>query len=559
MDLSKLAYYGFRGEALASIVDISKSVDIITRPKENKGVELKKRFENGTAKKYVEKYNTSIKTSGTTVIVEKLLSRLPVRQHRIDRSIQLEEIKSALERIALINPSLSIELRNEKNGTQLFIFQPSTSYADAFNQIFQSRIGFEVKFMDEHFLHKNLFFNLSVSGDFVKKKHYQFVFVNNRCIHRCKLHKWVGNFILDRRKDSESHKSDKYPVFILNITCPFNEYDVTLEPKKQIIEFKDWDAVYDGLDGLVTKLKHKNSFVAAGDRNKPVDKNVSRISSYNVKGATHSRFAAREAEAPSSLTDSDRGSVGKVIVSKPATKAVNDRNLTRTGHSSHVVDVREIRRKRKMEATTVSKPAPIPTKPNVAANNAKRPSLTLKTFKQFPAWKSEFDKAPPPKRCRDSYMQEQDMHTNNVPVVQPEANKEIPTTVQNPPEIVNFNWKINRFMTNLQAGATKSMIVESKMCDSPSSQSSIEVYESNPHDINKTKIKLLCKTPRSNGEDASGIIFNWTARLLTDHFKGKCSLRVGKEDIIKRLFKYYRATNKEPNKITKHVSSPVQN
>jgi len=38
-------------------------------------------------------------------------------------------------------------------------------------------------------------------------------------------------------------KKQKYPIFVLNLVCPYSTYDITLDPKKTLVEFKNFRVV----------------------------------------------------------------------------------------------------------------------------------------------------------------------------------------------------------------------------------------------------------------------------------------------------------------------------
>lgn len=404
-DLNKLEFYGFRGEAIASIIDVSGTLDIITRPEETEGIELKKKYENGLVSGFVEKCNSKNKKSGTTIVIGKLLSRFPVRQKRIEKSLQLEEVKMSLERISLMNHRINIILRNEQTGKLMFDYSSSNSYTEAFDKLFKGCLGFSVNFVEDHFAQNRLFFKLSISNDFYRKKDFQFVFVNNRFIKRCKIHKWVGCKVLDKySQESNSSRCDKYPIFVLHVLCPFTEYDITLDPRKQNLEFKDWDSVHSGIEGLVAKLKAKDALRFWNSKSDVQQRNRSFATSYDVKGALHSRIATRdEGTASRNLSNAisvhmspGRGSGSSGISLTKTDRYEARRTLTRTGKSTHTVDVRAIRREAKTRSKDNSSNTPSPKRVSKRSSvkTGIRPVLTAGILKRFPVWKEELEKAP---------------------------------------------------------------------------------------------------------------------------------------------------------------------
>ena len=106
-DLIRVSTMGFRGEALASIAAIAK-VELVTRTKDE---------EVGT-KLVVEGGNIISKEEcgapfGTTIIIRELFYNTPVRYKFLKKDFtEGGYIETAVERIALINPSIAFKLIN---------------------------------------------------------------------------------------------------------------------------------------------------------------------------------------------------------------------------------------------------------------------------------------------------------------------------------------------------------------------------------------------------------------------------------------------------------------
>lgn len=111
-------------------------------------------------------------------------------------------------------------------------------------------------------------------------KKYQFIYVNKRLLLKTKIHKLV-NSVMSRSAIIKSNngqyvpiskeinhdvflafsppKKDKHAVFVLNITCPLSEYDITLDPKKTLVEFCNWDCLLSCFENLLRKFIEKET------------------------------------------------------------------------------------------------------------------------------------------------------------------------------------------------------------------------------------------------------------------------------------------------------------
>ncbi|CAG8749267.1 3543_t:CDS:2, partial [Cetraspora pellucida] len=56
------------------------------------------------------------------------------------------------------------------------------------------------------------------------------------------------------RKNVLTKSLEKFPIFFIHITCPTENYDISLDPAKNIIEFENWPKILDLLSGLVTQF-----------------------------------------------------------------------------------------------------------------------------------------------------------------------------------------------------------------------------------------------------------------------------------------------------------------
>lgn len=94
----------------------------------------------------------------------------------------------------------------------------------------------------------------------------QYLFVNHRLLRKTKLHQVIrdsfqrtlickpmsNNPVINPESPTKAIKL--HPVYIFKISCPLNEYDICLEPRKTLIEFKDWDFVSEFLQESLQKI-----------------------------------------------------------------------------------------------------------------------------------------------------------------------------------------------------------------------------------------------------------------------------------------------------------------
>ncbi|XP_075963892.1 DNA mismatch repair protein Mlh3 isoform X1 [Anarhichas minor] len=273
-DLDNLRWYGFRGEALASVVSLATLVEISTRTRSSVKTHVKI-FKDGKGMDVFEA-ETARPSSGTTVVICNFLHNMPVRRKRMDAVLEGERIRHRVEAISLVHPSVSFTLKNDCTGAMMVQLPKARNTYHRFAQM--HGLGRAQK-LGEIRCTRGLF---EVMGHIGREGHYnsslQFLYVNDRLLLKTRIHKLL-NFLLRRlsasnpKNDSpDGHSALRSPkhkrshelhgVYIINIKCPYSEYDICLEPAKTLIEFKDWDGVLLCIEEAVKAFLSKENLVA---------------------------------------------------------------------------------------------------------------------------------------------------------------------------------------------------------------------------------------------------------------------------------------------------------
>lgn len=271
-----LQHLGYRGEALASVVNVSGLVDISSRHHLSQYT-YSKVFHGGAAAGTVISKNqrTSV---GTTITVHDFFYNMPVRRKSLAESFELERIRKSVETIALVSPSISFSLRNDLTGSSILQTHTTPSILTNFGLLFGSK---KVSGMKEVSIGRSEF---KISGFVSKDSHHnkslQFIYINKHIVDKSPLHACVNqelnNSLLTKRiahqcKESkwrdESYRygssvrrhTDRFPMYVLLIECPRSEYDISLEPAKTLVEFKHWDGILSDLTCLTRKFLKLNN------------------------------------------------------------------------------------------------------------------------------------------------------------------------------------------------------------------------------------------------------------------------------------------------------------
>ncbi|XP_077179366.1 DNA mismatch repair protein Mlh3 isoform X2 [Paroedura picta] len=273
-DLENLTFYGFRGEALASIANMASIVEISSKTNKTAKTFLKL-FHNGKGLE-VSEAELNRPSVGTTVTVYNLFHQLPVRRKCMDSLLEFERVRHKVEALSLMHPSVSFSLRNSASCSMALQLPKTKDVCSRFSQIYG--LGKSQKLREVY----NNSGGFEISGYISSEGHYnkniQFLYVNHRLVLKTRLHKLIDFLI---RKQSvicktksgpvtsspARHRSgpELYGIFVMNIKCPHDEYDVCLEPAKTLIEFRSWDVLQLCIEeGVKAFLKRELLFIEPG-------------------------------------------------------------------------------------------------------------------------------------------------------------------------------------------------------------------------------------------------------------------------------------------------------
>ncbi|RLD18215.1 MAG: DNA mismatch repair endonuclease MutL [Caldiserica bacterium] len=250
-DLFKIRTFGFRGEALASIAQVSKLT--ITSRKRDENVGARVSVEGGKEVLFVEVGAPS----GTEVIVRDLFYNTPVRRRFLKRdSTELRNIIKIVENISI--PNYNVRFSFYSNGKKVFTFAERYNLKDRIVDVLgKDFMEDSVYFESENYLFK--FYGFISKGKTKRKT--SFIYVNGRFVSS----PIVRSAIINACSKYIPNKEIGFVVFI-EIDPSF--VDVNIHPAKKEIRFLKEDqilrGIYRGIDGAFKK----KDFVVSFDINK---------------------------------------------------------------------------------------------------------------------------------------------------------------------------------------------------------------------------------------------------------------------------------------------------
>ncbi len=231
-DLFDIHTLGFRGEALSSIISISK-LTCTTRTVD---------FDAGTKVKCENSEVKSTQTGcavGTIMDVKDLFYNLPARLKFLKSSnTEFSYIQELIQSIALAHPECSLELK--KNGKTMLKTSGQNNLLQTIKEVYSSDVTQNLK----EVLKTDQLSGLKISGfvstpDYTRssKKSYH-IYINSRTV-KCP--------IFQKAVDT-AYKSlianGKYPFIVLNLEIPPSDVDVNVHPTKKEVRYKNTNQIF---------------------------------------------------------------------------------------------------------------------------------------------------------------------------------------------------------------------------------------------------------------------------------------------------------------------------
>ncbi len=267
-DLYNISTLGFRGEALSSIISISK-VTCTTKTKD---------AQNGTK---VECQNSEVKVvktgcaDGTIMDIRDLFYNVPARLKFLkSEKTEFSYISELIESFAVAHPEISFEL---KNNDKVVL---KTLGADGLKAVIKNLFSLEVSENFREVLKTDKISNLKLSGyvsvpSFTRssKKDY-FIYVNNRAVKCPVIQKAIDNAYRNTLPQG------KYPFIILNLELPSSEVDVNVHPTKKEVRYKNTNQIFNFVSSSIIGALTSGNKPKSIDEQSSVQKESEKIVSF---------------------------------------------------------------------------------------------------------------------------------------------------------------------------------------------------------------------------------------------------------------------------------------
>ena len=309
-DLFDVRTMGFRGEALASIISISK-LTCTTRTKD---------FDYGTK---VECQNSEVKQTqtgcavGTIMEIRDLFYNLPARLKFLKSpKTEFAYISEFMQSIALVHPEISFELKF--NGKTSFKTTAQNEQIQTIKEVFSNEVVSNLKPV----LKTDALSGLKITGfvstpDYTRssKKDY-YLYVNSRLV-KCPVFQKSIDTVYKNLIGS------RYPFVVLNLEIPPSDVDVNVHPTKKEVRYKNpnqiFNFIYSSVDSALKSIIEKERPVFIEQPKPSIQEEIKEVEAYVPEGASISEFLNKSYDE-------------KPVVSRPSLEVVRPETkpLTRT-------------------------------------------------------------------------------------------------------------------------------------------------------------------------------------------------------------------------------------
>ncbi|XP_014250144.1 DNA mismatch repair protein Mlh1 isoform X2 [Cimex lectularius] len=244
-DLSSIATFGFRGEALASISHVAHLT--ITTKTASQKCAYKASYCDGRLK---EKPKLCAGNQGTLIVVEDLFYNVATRKKSLkNASEEHAKVVEVVSRYAIHNPSVGFSLKKQGEPTADVRTNPNSTHIDNIRTIFGNNIARELlEITETDDVLKFKLHGYITNVNFSTKKHTHFIlFINNRLVNSTALKRTLEDlYTLYLPKGS-------HPFIYLSISLDPKNVDVNVHPTKHEVHFLHEDAVIESTKQAIEK------------------------------------------------------------------------------------------------------------------------------------------------------------------------------------------------------------------------------------------------------------------------------------------------------------------
>jgi len=253
-DLFALRTMGFRGEALASIAAVAQVEVKTAREEDVTGTLIQ------ISGSQIGKQETIAANAGSIFSVKNLFFNVPARRKFLkSNETELKNIITEFERVVLVNPQISFELRN--NDTEIFNL-PVSSIRQRIVNVFGKRLNPQLLSVEVRTSVVLVSGFIGTPDSSKKKSALQYFFVNNRFMRHPYFHKAIIQAF------EPFIPAGEMPNYFIYLTVEPASIDVNIHPAKTEIKFENEQAIWMIINSAIKESLAKSNAIPSLEFNR---------------------------------------------------------------------------------------------------------------------------------------------------------------------------------------------------------------------------------------------------------------------------------------------------
>ena len=251
-DLNSISTLGFRGEALASIASVSQ-VEIVS-----KTIDAEMGGKISVAGGTIEEPIPCAHNEGTTITINNLFYNTPARLKFLKSNKQEEGlITNIVDRLILANPNIAFK----------YVVDGTTIYNSVLSGLKEKIYTIYGKNTSQNMIEVNAQNQKYKINGYIStplqckaNRTYQTLIINGRYVNNSLISVAISNAY------ANFLMKGKFPLYVINLTLPYEDIDVNVHPSKMEVRFKQSKEIYDFFYSNVLQTLQNNNFpIELGD------------------------------------------------------------------------------------------------------------------------------------------------------------------------------------------------------------------------------------------------------------------------------------------------------
>ncbi|CAI5495876.1 unnamed protein product [Closterium sp. Naga37s-1] len=207
-----------------------------------------------------------LRSTGTTVIVQDIFFNQPVRRQLVEKNLskEIQSIRDRVGHLAFMYPQVSFLVADAARSKALLSLSGGRSVGSSVKDVFGAAIFESMKEIGYQKGDLRLSGFISQLVQHESSRDIQYLYINKRLVKNTRFHKLMNSSfntslsLLSEAETGAGLNGFQDLMFVVNLSCPRSSYDITFEPTKTYVEFKNWKVVLEFLQEVLRDVWPSN-------------------------------------------------------------------------------------------------------------------------------------------------------------------------------------------------------------------------------------------------------------------------------------------------------------